>query len=75
MLVHQYFVYHYVDAAVDLSQDDARLPNTEPPVPGDHDLAATLNALAANSGSFGAAPSGSGQPLNPDMLNDEMLHR
>ena len=62
-----------------MSQDDVRLPNVEPPVPGDHDLAATLNALnqAANSGSFGPGLSGAGQPgqLNPDMLNDELFSR
>ena len=65
--------------AVDLSQDDARLPNVEPAVPGDHDLAATLNALnqAANSGSFGPGSSSGGQPgqLNPDMLDHELLSR
>ena len=51
------------------------LPRTEPPVPGDHDLAATLKALAANSSSFGGDQAGQGGGFDPNDIDPEMLAR
>lgn len=47
----------------------------EPPVPGDHDLAATLRALAAKSSSFGGGANAQGAPLDPEGLNSDMLNK
>lgn len=47
----------------------------EPPVPGDHDLAATLQALAANSSSFGGDPNAQGGALDPNALDSDMLNK
>ena len=62
-------------AAVDLSQGQKSRSMAEPPVPGDHDLAATLKALAANSSSFGGDPNAQGGALDPDALNSDMLNK
>lgn len=61
--------------AVDLTQGQTPLPRTEPPVPGDHDLAATLKALAANSSSFGGNQAGQTGSLDPNDVDPEMLAR
>ena len=61
--------------AVDLTQGQAPLPRTEPPVPGDHDLAATLKALAANSSSFGGDQASQSGAIDPDGIDPEMLNR
>ena len=47
----------------------------EPPVPGDHDLAATLRALAAKSSSFGGGATAQGGGLDPDGLDSGMLKK
>ncbi|DBA87289.1 hypothetical protein WJX77_009974 [Trebouxia sp. C0004] len=62
-------------AQVDLSQGQRPGPMAEPPVPGDHDLAATLRALAANSSSFGGGANAQGGPLDPDGLDSDMLNK
>lgn len=61
--------------AVDLTQGQAPLPRGEPPVPGNHDLAATLKALAANSNSFGGSSAVQSANLNPDGIDPEMITR
>ncbi|KAL0027343.1 hypothetical protein WJX79_002388 [Trebouxia sp. C0005] len=62
-------------AQVDLSQGQSPRPMAEPPVPGDHDLAATLRALAAKSSSFGGGANAQGAPLDPEGLNSDMLNK
>ncbi len=47
----------------------------QPPIPGDHDLAATLRALAAKSSSFGGGANAQGGSLDPDGLNSDMLNK
>ena len=47
----------------------------EPQVPGDHDLAATLRALAANSSSFGGGANAQAGALDPDGLDSDMLNK
>lgn len=61
--------------AVDLTQGQAPLPRGEPPVPGNHDLAATLKALAANSSSFGGSSAAESDNLHPDGIDPEMITR
>ena len=61
--------------AVDLTQGQAPLPSGEPPVPGNHDLAATLKALAANSNSFGGSSTAQSANLDPDGIDPEMITR
>ena len=61
--------------AVDLTQGQAPLPDVEPPVPGNHDLAATLKALAANSTSFGGNSAAQGAGIDPDGIDPEMIAR
>ncbi|DBB18287.1 TPA: Natural resistance-associated macrophage protein, variant 2 [Trebouxia sp. C0006] len=62
-------------AQVDLSQRQTPRPMAEPPIPGDHDLAATLRALAAKSSSFGGGANAQGGALVPDGLNSDMLNK
>ena len=62
-------------AAVDLTQGQQPLPRAEPAVPGDHDLAATLKALAANSSSFGGNQAAAPSSLDPDDIDPEMISR
>lgn len=61
--------------AVDLTQGQAPLPQVQPPVPGNHDLAATLKALAANSTSFGGTSAAQGAGIDPDGIDPEMIAR
>lgn len=61
--------------AVDLTQGQAPLPSGEPPVPGNHDLAATLKALAANSHSFGGSSAAQSANLSLDGIDPEMITR
>lgn len=72
-----YNVDHNVHAviAVDLTQGQAPLPQVQPPVPGNHDLAATLKALAANSTSFGGTSAAQGAGIDPDGIDPEMIAR
>lgn len=60
-------------AQVDLSQGQSHRPMAERPVPGDHDLAATLRALAAKSSSFGGGATAQGGGLDPDGLDPDGL--
>ncbi|KAL3141031.1 Natural resistance-associated macrophage protein [Trebouxia sp. C0010 RCD-2024] len=62
-------------AQVDLTQGQAPLPSGEPPVPGNHDLAATLKALAANSHSFGGSSAAQSANLSLDGIDPEMITR
>lgn len=61
--------------AVDLTQGQAPLPQVQPPVPGNHDLAATLKALAANSTSFGGTSAAQGAGIDPDGIDPEKIAR
>ena len=61
--------------AVDLTQGQAPLPNQDPPIPGNHDLAATLKALAANSTSFGGGSAAHSAGIDPDGIDPEMIAR
>lgn len=62
-------------AAVDLTQGQPPLPRAEPPVPGNHDLAATLKALAANSTSFGGGSAAQSAGVDPDGIDPQMIAR
>ena len=61
--------------AVDLTQGQMPLPNVEPPMPGNHDLAATLKALAANSTSFGGSSAAHSEGVDPDGIDPDMIAR
>lgn len=51
------------------------MPNEEPPIPGNHDLAATLKALAANSTSFAGSSAAQSAGTDPDGVDPEMIAR
>ena len=65
----------YAVIAVDLTQGQTPLPDVEPPIPGNHDLAATLKALAANSTSFGGSSAAQSAGIDPDGVDPEMIAR
>lgn len=78
---HQKLVSYNVDLdehaviAVDLTQGQAPLPQVQPLVPGNHDLAATLKALAANSTSFSGTSAAQSAGIDPDGIDPEMIAR
>lgn len=61
--------------AVDLGEGQAPPAVAEPPVPGNHDLAATVHALAAQSRSFGGSAQPRQENIDLDGIDPAMITR